>query len=168
MPPWRYFVGSRRRQRLFFSKLDSCTEQYRWILISSIGTGMTAFLRRESWSESKNWTKGEGKGQRGNVKSPLPSPSTLFPPFFSHPNCLDQLARKRMLRRLRLYKRVTALVSDENATLSQDWRLPVLWILNLVCYLAVRNSINMERTKVVFPSGLLNLLWNTRHMWIQY
>ena len=50
MPPWRYFVGSRRRQRLFFSKLDSCTEQYRWILISSIGTGMTAFLRHESWS----------------------------------------------------------------------------------------------------------------------
>ena len=78
MPPWRYFVGSHRRQRLFFSKLDSCTEQYRWILISSIGTGMTAFLRLESWSESKNWTKGEGKGKRGNVKSPLPSPSSLF------------------------------------------------------------------------------------------
>ena len=85
MPPWRYFVGSRRRQRLFFSKLDSCTEQYRWILISSIGTGMTAFLRRGSWSDSKNWTKGEGKGKKGNVKSPP------FPLLFFFP--LSQLSR---------------------------------------------------------------------------
>ena len=45
------------------------------------------YLRRGSWSESKNWKKGEGKGKTGNMKSSPPPPSFFF--FVSRSNFLD-------------------------------------------------------------------------------
>ena len=67
--------------------------------------------------------KGGGGGrEENNVKSPpLPLLSSFF---FSRPSFLDQLARKRLLRRLKIIQ-ATVLVSNENATLSQELRLPV-------------------------------------------
>ena len=71
---------------------DWCTDRY---LINTTGTHQkeAAFLRERRFT--KSWCL------RASVSfSLLPLPSPIVPIFFSHPNFLDELSRKRLLRRL--------------------------------------------------------------------
>ena len=122
--------------------------------------------RKLKWEQKLD----EGGREREKRKCEIPAPPPSFFLFSSRPNFLDQLARKRLLRRLKIIQTSNGSCFRRKRNFVSRIEATSLWILNLVCYLAVRNSIikTCNEPKSCFFQGLLNLLWNTRHMWIQY
>ena len=76
-------------------------------------------LSRESWSERKRRSLGRGRGKEEQKFSSSLAPSPFIPLFCSRPNFLDELARKRLLRRQEFrheYK-------SRHCTLALNWAL---------------------------------------------
>ena len=67
----------------------------------------SSFSAKVGAGAKKQNGRGRGRGEEEKLSSPYPYeeslsplPSPSFPFFCSHPNVLDELARKRLLRRL--------------------------------------------------------------------
>ena len=62
------------------------------------------FFKARKLEREQKLDEGEGEREKRKCEISSPLPLHFLSSFFSHPNFLDQLARKRMLCRLRLYK----------------------------------------------------------------
>ena len=77
-------------------------------MVACVASVSSRVLARKLEREQKKQNgRGRGRGEEEKLSSPYPYeeslsplPSPSFPFFCSHPNVLDELARKRLLRRL--------------------------------------------------------------------
>ena len=84
-------------------------ERLFWQMVACVASISSRVIARKLEREQKKW-KEEGERRRSFLLSPPPPPSFLF--FFcSCPNFLDELARKRLLRRLGRWGHVLVVVA---------------------------------------------------------
>ena len=94
--------------------------------VACIASVSNRVIARKLEREQKKVEGGGGMGEEKTSFPSFPSPSPVIPSFYSRPNYLDKLARKRLLRRLAfvLWCDYSSVLSFFCMTPSSDWHPP--------------------------------------------